>query len=817
MTLLTVEPTDETERLHRACDDIARRAPELSAHTFLSRGQRRFFIGLAVITVVGLVLVPKATVITFVAMCIVAYVAVVTQRIVLTHRSLTTSAVVAVTDEEARALPADALPVYTVLVPMYKEAAVVEQLVAHLRAIEYPRHLLEVLLLVEEDDSETLAAVLAHAHDDFSVITVPAGEPRTKPRALNYGLTFATGEYVTIYDAEDRPEPLQLRRAVVAFDRAGPDVACLQAQLAFWNFDQNLLTRLFEVEYRQCFELVLPAISVTDAPVPLGGTSNHIRRSVLDNVGAWDPYNVTEDADLGIRLRRAGYRCLVFESTTLEEANSDYVNWNKQRSRWYKGYLQTWLVHMRSPMRVLDELGWRGFLEFNAFIAGTPLLSLLNLAFWATTLGWFVGHFSAIQAVFPAPLYYPALALFVFGNFAMAYLFILAARNTGRPSLVWSACVVPLYWLFMAIAAVKAFYQLAVDRSFWEKTVHGLAAPDDPDAIEASPTPEHVRGDGGIAPLDSAGLEALGVVRIAVAPIAVAPMAPVGGAESREHDRPPVEPWIDAEPRGDALVPRARLRRSVGRALAVGGALTALFAIYVAVFSGPFTRPVSGQIVSTVPVAPASGTCVAGLTVARIGLNSTICEGTATDVVAHRIGHVPGTALPGQRGEAVVVAHRDAFGAIGQSFARLRVGDRVVVHIGGASIDYDVVSRSTESRNDVSLDGDAHARLMLVTGASGVDPGKVLVVQAAATSLPHVQFAGTAPPERGTAHLPGGDGGELLLAVGCLVFAGVAAASRKRFAELAVAPWASGCLVAITIASVLAACIIAARGLPPTF
>lgn len=626
------------------------------------------------------------------------------------------------------------------------------------------------------------------------MIVVPAGSPQTKPRALNYGLTFATGEFVTIFDAEDRPDPLQLRRAVVAFGRAPGDVACMQAQLAFWNVDQNLLTRLFEIEYRQCFELVLPALSATDAPMPLGGTSNHIRRGALDDVGAWDPHNVTEDADLGVRLRRAGYRSLVLGSTTLEEANSDYVNWNKQRSRWYKGYLQTWLVHMRRPFRLIDEVGWRGFFDFNVFVAGTPMLSLLNLVFWTTTLAWFVGHFHAIESVFPAPVYYPALACFVFGNFAMAYLFVLAARTTGRPSLVWSACLVPLYWLAMAIAAVKAHYQLVADRSFWEKTVHGLSPAEQP----ATDVPViDLTAD---EPVD--GPSPL---------VSVTPVAPAAVAD------PEIEYWIDSESRAGVSAPQARVRRVLRRTSIAVGAFLVLLVTYVAVLSGPLTRSVSHRVVTTVPVAPKSGTCVAQLYVERTGYRSTICEGTATKVLAHGLGHLRGTPLPGQAGEAVVVGHNDAFGGTGAAIAQLRAGDTVLVHIAGVTVDYRVISRATESRGSVRFADDSHARLMLVTGASAIDLGRVVVVRAAAASLPTIHFVGTALADRGTPHLPGGDGGELLLGLACACFAVVAWAQRKRVAQLPSAQWAVPALTAIAVASVFAAIVITTRALPPTF
>ena len=202
---------------------------------------------------------------------------------------------------------------------------------------------------------------------------VPPAEPRTKPKALNFGLTLARGQLIAVYDAEDDPESLQLRRAVVAMRRLGPEVGCLQAKLSYNNPEQNLITRWFTLEYAMWFTFFLPGLASMGAPIPLGGTSNHFRRGVLRALGGWDPYNVTEDADLGIRMYREGYRVRVLESNTLEEANSDFVNWVKQRSRWYKGYLQTFLVHMRSPRQLRREMGWKGTAHFCVFVGGTPV------------------------------------------------------------------------------------------------------------------------------------------------------------------------------------------------------------------------------------------------------------------------------------------------------------------------------------------------------------------------------------------------------------------------------------------------------------
>jgi cellulose synthase/poly-beta-1,6-N-acetylglucosamine synthase-like glycosyltransferase len=297
-------------------------------------------------------------------------------------------------------------------------------------------------------------------------------------------LQSATGDLVTIFDAEDRPEPLQLRRAVVALDRLGEDFACVQARLGYFNARQNLITRWFTIEYGTWFRFLLPGLVSVGAPIPLGGTSNHFRAPLLRALQAWDPYNVTEDADLGIRLARLGYSVGVLDSITDEEANSDFVNWVKQRSRWYKGYLQTWLVHMRRPVAVHRELGVRGALGLHLFVLGTPLTAVINPLFWILAVLWFAQKPGGVAALFPPQVYYIALACFVLGNAAVVYVNVLTTRVINQPGLLGAALLVPAYWVMMSVAAAKAGYQLVFKPSYWEKTSHGLDTEPAPASVE---------------------------------------------------------------------------------------------------------------------------------------------------------------------------------------------------------------------------------------------------------------------------------------------------------------------------------------------
>jgi len=214
-----------------------------------------------------------------------------------------------VTKEELLAVDRATLPFYTVFCPLYKEVSVLPQFITAMTKLNYPKEKLEVMLLLEEDDVETIASVQKLSLPAFlKVVIVPDSLPKTKPKALNYGLTLTKSEYIVIYDAEDVPEENQLLKAVVLFQKLPKETICLQAKLSFYNPTQNLLTRVFTAEYSLWFDLVLTGLHSLNGPIPLGGTSNHFKTAVLRELGGWDPFNVTEDADLGIRLFKKGYR-----------------------------------------------------------------------------------------------------------------------------------------------------------------------------------------------------------------------------------------------------------------------------------------------------------------------------------------------------------------------------------------------------------------------------------------------------------------------------------------------------------------------------
>lgn len=477
--ILPLNASEEKKKaaLIDAIEGLRVRDPLLSASIAFTRVQKVAFIAVVVGFILMLIFARQAALIGLSATCTFMYLITLLDRFIMFSRGIRAGSIIQVSDEDALAFPEDKLKTYTVLVPAYGEPEVIAQLLASMHAFDYPKHLLQVLLMLEEDDLPTIAAAEAAGVDQVAtIIKVPPAQPRTKPKACNYGLHFATGEIVTIFDAEDMPDPLQLRRVVVAFERSASNTVCVQSRLSYRNARQNLLTAWFTIEYDVWFNFLLPGVMRMNAPVPLGGTSNHLLTGVLKDLGAWDPFNVTEDADLGVRIAAKGYSTAVLDSVTWEEANSDTINWLRQRSRWYKGYLQTWLVYMRRPKWLVQELGIIPAVRFTFLMAGTPIIAVLNLLFWYLSLTWILGQPGTIEQMFPPAVYYPALVCLVVGNAATIFMNLIGCREGRDPLLLIAVLTFPLYWLLMSIAALKGTWQLITRPSYWEKTAHGLEA-----------------------------------------------------------------------------------------------------------------------------------------------------------------------------------------------------------------------------------------------------------------------------------------------------------------------------------------------------
>ncbi len=369
-------------------------------------------------------------------------------------------------------------PVYSVLVALYDEENQIEELVSSLSRLKWPHSKLEIKLICEGDDLATINAVKSSiSGPPFELVIIPPTLPRTKPKALNFALQLCRGEFVVLYDAEDRPHPQQLLEAFSRFRAMEPAIACLQAPLVVNNHHQSWLSSLFAIEYSALFSGLLPVLAVWRAPVPLGGTSNHFRRSALIKTGAWDPYNVTEDADLGMRLARFGYKTGVLKLPTFEEAPISFGPWIRQRTRWFKGWLQTWLVHTRRPIRLIEELGIINMVIFHTMITGM-IVSALAHPFFIISLAYSISVLLFMDVSVQA--YYKALALVDVSNILLAYgAFAALAWRTlpisGLAGLRRKIIGIPIYWLLVSIAAWRALWHLFVRPFEWEKTPHGVS------------------------------------------------------------------------------------------------------------------------------------------------------------------------------------------------------------------------------------------------------------------------------------------------------------------------------------------------------
>ena len=387
----------------------------------------------------------------------------------------------AVTKEEVKRVIDTELPVFTILLPVYKEDKLIKKLIWNLQSLDYPREKLDIKLLIEEDDSKTLNAVRNLDFPAiFEVVVVPFRMPKTKPKACNYGLFFSRGKYLTIYDAEDVPDTDQLKKVVAMFNKLPDKFICLQCALNYFNRNENFLTRMFTLEYSYWFDYMLPGLDTLDIPIPLGGTSNHFKLDKLLELGGWDPFNVTEDADLGCRAYAKGYKIAVLNSTTYEEANNEPFNWIRQRSRWIKGYMQSYLVHMRNPVALWRKLGWKGFIGFSFFVGATPLTFLVYPFLLLIFFAYLIFDLSSIRTFFPDWVLFMAIFNLMVGNILMIYVNMMAVFKRRFYELILFAAANPIYWLMHSISAYMGLYQLVVKPFYWEKTNHGLSKVNSP-------------------------------------------------------------------------------------------------------------------------------------------------------------------------------------------------------------------------------------------------------------------------------------------------------------------------------------------------
>lgn len=468
-------PSSEQDRLLREhgeavadhmANHFARLRPHLAASSGFARWQRAAGAAAALGAVALLVVAPLVLSIVLAAAITAITAAHVVIAVAARWRRPRAGAV-----SHAATIPDAALPNYTILVPAYQEQEVIAGMVRCLENLDYPKDRLEALILVERRDVATKQAIAGACPAPFiRIVEIPPGKPQTKPRSCNAGLLLAKGDLIVIYDAEDRPDPGQLRLVAGQFLSSDDTLACVQAKLMVANARQNFITRQFALEYCLRYELTLPGLARLGLPIPLGGTSNHFRTKVLRQLGGWDAWNVTEDADLGMRCSALGYRVEIADSHTYGEMPHRIGAWTKQRTRWLKGFMLTALVHTRNPARTWRTFGRAGSVTMLTFMAGTPLLYLAQpvvLAIWASHYTGFAARHLPVSSI----VFNVQLAIVI----AWTALVVAAARRHHLAKAVF-APLLPAYWAMHWTASWRGLYQLIRAPFLWEKTPHPATA-----------------------------------------------------------------------------------------------------------------------------------------------------------------------------------------------------------------------------------------------------------------------------------------------------------------------------------------------------
>lgn len=460
------EPPPDVERADAAANALALNQPDVSAIRTLTRAQGSVIAGVALVLVICALLAPQSVSALAGAAAFLTFAVALGFRCAVYLRGTIATREQLRCEDEQETGEGVSWPVYTLLIALKDEAESAAQLSAAIFRLDYPRDRLDIKLLIETGDEATREALrLQRWPPGTQLLIVPPGMPKTKPRALNYGLRWARGEFVVVYDAEDRPRADQLKAAVKAFRAGGNDLACVQAPLV-GDGDRGWIAGQWALEYAVQFGRLLPGLASLGLPIALGGTSNHFRRAHLEAAGGWDAWNVTEDADLGVRLARRRLRVGVIAPPTLEAPPETLGVWLAQRSRWLKGFLQTWLVVMRQPGKAVREMGLGNFLAFQLTL-GVAILSAIVHGPWAI---WLVA-----VALSPDAVVAPIFLWFVWLSYAAGLVMALAApgEKSGRRFLL--ALTLPIYWPLQSAAMARALYSLARRPHYWAKTPHGAA------------------------------------------------------------------------------------------------------------------------------------------------------------------------------------------------------------------------------------------------------------------------------------------------------------------------------------------------------
>jgi glycosyltransferase XagB len=477
--------TDIREALVRARSaSLARRAETRVPEAESCRGQngrtaQRIGVGALAVLALALLALPQLTIALLSLWALLTLVA--TTGLKIATGGATIRASMTRRAEEPPPLPAK-LPVISMMVPLFREDDIAPRLLQRLGRIDYPKELLDILLVTEEDDVATRTALRRHKLPRWMrIVTVPDGPVRTKPRALNFALDFCRGSIVGVWDAEDAPDPGQIIEVARRFAAAPADVACLQGVLDFYNARHNWLTRCFTIDYAVWFRAILPGLARLGLVVPLGGTTLFFRREAIEKLGGWDAHNVTEDADLGLRLARHGYRTELIRTVTEEEPNARVLSWLRQRSRWQKGYAVTWASHMRDPAQLWRDLGAKRFWGVQVLFLGSlteAILAPILLSYWFIALG--LPH--PLAGVIPPWVMATAGAIFVVSEGVSLSLGLWAVRGRKHRHLIPWLPLMHLYAPLASLSSYKALWEWVTSPFYWDKTSHGV--------VDTGPEPE---------------------------------------------------------------------------------------------------------------------------------------------------------------------------------------------------------------------------------------------------------------------------------------------------------------------------------------
>ena len=448
---------EQEDHLYQAIWGLEEKFPQYSVHLFLNHQTKsRFYIVFFMLLAMISIDAQQTCLIMFLLLNILYLI---TQ---LSKLFLVIIGAFVAQTEEKLIIPEE-LPIYSLLLPLYHEDKILAKLIQSIANIDYPADLLDAKLLIEDDDLQTLQTLESINLPSFiEVIRVPVSYPRTKPKVCNYGLQFAKGKYVVIYDAEDIPAPLQLKHAVAKFSISDKKTICIQAKLNFYNKLENSLTKCFSIEYSLLFNYVLNGLKKLRMPIPLGGSSNHFIKEKLLELGGWDAFNVTEDADLGLRIYQHGYYTeLLDDNFTLEEAPISLNSWTIQRSRWIKGHILSSLVHLRHS----SKLNFKEILGLY-LVLFMPNISYILLPIYLL-LCFYNFETNQLDLFWQCNLLLGIVLPIVYSIFI-----IYTQKLHNAKSAILTA---PFYYFLLPIAGIRACWQIFKSPFHWDKTEHGVS------------------------------------------------------------------------------------------------------------------------------------------------------------------------------------------------------------------------------------------------------------------------------------------------------------------------------------------------------